>query len=68
MGRQQTTYAEVFIVGLNIAALHVELGKAQACHNGLGKFPAVNRHTVGLALYIVEKVTVVVFREVLLVL
>ena len=57
---EQTGYAEVFIVRLNIAAFHVKIRETQPGHNGLGQCPAVDGDAIGLAIDIVEKVGVVV--------
>ena len=64
IGGQQAAYAEVLIVGLDIAAFHVEIGEAQSGHDGLGQFATVDRHPVGLAVNIVQEVGIVILGKV----
>ena len=63
-GRQQATHRQSGEVSLNVATLHIEIGKAQTGHDGFGQFPAVDGHPVVFAAHIVEKVGVVAAGEV----
>ena len=64
IGGQQAAYAEVLIVGLDIAAFHVEIGEAQSGHDGLGQFATVDSHPVCLAVNIVQEVGIVILGKV----
>ena len=49
-------------VGLNVAALHIALGKRQAGHDGLGNLPGEDGNTGVVVGFCVEKVCVKISR------
>ena len=46
---QQTTHAQVLVIRLDVAPLHVEIREAKAGHDGFGQFPAIYGYAIVLA-------------------
>ena len=59
-GSQETSDAQILVICLDVAPLHIEIGEAQSGHDGLGQFPAIERDPICLAVDVVKKIGVVV--------